>query len=546
MSEFTFKEADTASEFVQINRLNHRIFCEEIGQHPTTPDGQLIDRFHERNRYFIAKLEEQLVGMVSLHEGPEFSISSRLADPALLLQLASPIEVRLLAVVPEFRNRTVIAGLLQQVSRYARRFGHSDLLISAISERLPMYRKLGFVPMGSGVQQGAASFIPMRLSLKDAPAGFTRRHRLYTARWCRQHSTSLLPGPVEIAPSVAQALRSPPVSHRSHAFLSLYERVRAQLSAMMGGMETVILSGGGTLANDAVAANLRAAFGSASGIVLSNGEFGERIVRQAQCAGLSHRALRSSWGEPWDWDAIDRELARSPAWVWAVHLETSTGVLNDLPRLLRHAQKTHVPVAADCVSSLGAVDPHVGFDSSLYLASGVSGKALGAFAGLSFVFVSPQALGVLQGKALCPSFDLHAATQAMGPLSTVSTPLVGALAEALELHFSTPTACISRYAHNFALGQWTREQLRRVGLKLLSDTENAAPTITTFDQPSGFAGACLRHGFRIAHESDYLRVRDWGQIATMGELTRELLEPLFDGLANSTNLYSPSRVSLAM
>jgi aspartate aminotransferase-like enzyme len=123
---------------------------------------------------------------------------------------------------------------------------------------------------------------------------------------------------------------------------------------------------------------------------------------------------------------------------------------------------------------------------------------------------------------------------------------VAALAAALELHFSTPAACSARYAHHFALGQWTREQLRRVGLKVLCNTENAAPTITTLAKPSGFAGACLRHGFRIAHESDYLRARNWGQIATMGELTREMLDPLFDGLVNSTDLHSPSRVSFAM
>jgi aspartate aminotransferase-like enzyme len=546
MSGFKFKVADTAAEFAQIHKLNHRIFCEEISQHSTTPDGLLIDRFHQRNRYFIAKLEEQLVGMVSVHEGPEFSISSRLADPALLKQLASPIEVRLLAVLPEYRNRTVIAGLLHQVGHYAQRFGYSDLLISGISDRLSIYRKLGFEPMGSAVQQGAATFVPMRLSLNDAPPNFRRRDQLYSAHWRRRHSINLLPGPVEIAASIAQALHNPPISHRSHAFLSLYEQVRERLSAMMGGMETVILSGGGTLANDAVGANLRAAFGSARGIVLSNGEFGERLVRQAHCAGLSYRVLRSGWGEPWDWDAIDREFAASPAWVWAVHLETSTGVLNDLPRLLRLAQESGVPVAADCVSSIGGVDPHGGSDLSLFLASGVSGKTLGAFAGLSFVFVSSQAHDVLQGKELCPSFDLLAATQVTGPVSTVPSPLVEALAEALELHFSTPAACSIRYAHHFALGQWTREQVRRMGLTVLCNAENAAPTITTFPLPAGFAGACLRHGFRIAHESDYLRTRNLGQIATMGELTREMIEPMFDGLINSTDRYSPSRVSFAM
>ena len=531
MHGIQFKEAETPDEFEQVHRLNHRIFAEEIGQHSTTPDGQLIDRFHQRNRYFIACKDGAVVGMVSVHDGPEFSIASRLSDAAVLGRLRAPLEVRLLAILPEFRDGSLVAGLFSQVDAYARAHGYSDLLISGIVERQPMYAKLGFRPMGPAVASGAAAFVPMRLSLDAPPPEFSSRLPLYGSRWRRNHALSLLPGPVELSGEVVRAFQAPPVSHRGTPFLALYDETRLRLGELMGGMQAVILGGSGTLANDVVAANLRAAFGNAEGLVIANGEFGERLVRQAARAGLGYRELRFQWGKPWSFRDIEEALSRGPAWVWAVHLETSTGVINDLPQLIVLAQAHGVSVAADCVSSLGAVDPHGSGTQRLFLASGVSGKALGSFAGLAFLFISDQAMQRLDGKTLCPTFDLVEAVRTSGPVSTVSSPLVFAVYEALRRNYCGVAGREARYQHYRELGKWTRAQIREIGLGTLAAEETAAPTITTFPLPStGFPRQCLRAGFRIAHESDYLRAHKWGQIATMGNLDRAALEPLFAAL----------------
>ncbi len=531
MTEIQFKEAETPEEIRQIHLLNHRIFAEEIGQHSPTSNHQLIDRFHSRNRYFIACKDGALVGMISVHDGPDFSVASRLRDPSVLDRLRAPLEVRLLAILPEFRNRSLLAGLLWQIYRFASADNYSDLIISGIVERQPMYEKMGFRPMGPPVTQGAAAFLPMRLSLDSTPAEVRSRKTLYYSRWRRTHAVNLLPGPVSLSPVVIRAFQEPPVSHRAKPFLDLYEETRSRLGELTGGMQTVILGGSGTLANDAVAANLRAVFGSAEGLVLANGEFGERLVCQAGRAGLHSRALRFPWGEPWNFSAIEQALDARPAWIWAVHLETSTGVLNDLPRLTALAHQYGIPVAADCVSSIGAVDPYRPEDNHrdrLFLATGVSGKALGAYAGLAFIFVSSEARSRLQGKNLCHTFDLVEAVRNSGPISTVSSPLVRAVCEALRQDYSGGAGRAARYRHYRELGQWTRSKIREAGLIPLASEASAAPTITTFPLPSlGFARQCLRAGFRIAHESDYLRTRNWGQIATMGNLNRAALEPLF-------------------
>lgn len=527
MSDVQFKQAETAEEIEQIHRLNHRIFAEEVGQHARTGDGRLIDKFHGRNRYFIATCGGDLVGMISAHDGPEFSIASRLKDDGALRLLRAPLEIRLLAIAPRFRRRAILAGLFWQVAHYARTHHYSDLLISGIVERLPMYTKIGFRPMGPAVPCGAAEFVPMRLSLDAAPARFAGRERLYGTRWRREHATSVLPGPVAVSAAVTEAFHREPISHRSQQFIDLYQEMRTRLSNLTGGLQAVALCGSGTLANDAVAANLRSAFGSAEGLVIANGEFGERLARQAMSAGLSCRELRFGWGEAWSFKAIEKELDRRPAWIWAVHLETSTGVLNDLSRLTELGQLHGVPVAADCVSSVGAVELST-TGRHLYLATGVSGKAIGSYAGLAFVLLSGEAIVALDGRTICPTFDLVTAVRTEGPVSTLPSPLVMAALQALRENYDGEAGRTARYKHYDDLGKWMRARIRDAGLEALAAEQDAAPTITTFPLPwRGFAQECGRAGFSIAYESDYLRTRGWGQIATMGDLNRDALEPLF-------------------
>ena len=527
MVDVRFKPANTAEDIEQVHRLNHRIFAEEVGQHPRTPDGRLIDKFHDRNRYFIATCGSELVGMISVHDGPEFSITSRLEDVSALKALRAPLEIRLLAILPRFRKRSILAGLFWQVRSYARAHHYSDLLISGIVERLPMYEKMGFKAMGPAVPCGAAAFVPMRLSLDVASGRFVRREKMYGARWRRSNAISLLPGPVAMSQGVIEAFHQVPISHRSQRFIELYEELRLRLGELMSGLQAAVLCGSGTLANDAVAANLRCAFGNAEGLVIANGEFGERLMRQAECAGLNYRTLKFGWGDAWSFRAIEIELERRPRWVWAVHLETSTGVLNNLGRLTELALQHGASVAADCVSSLGAVDTCEA-GQRLFLASGVSGKALASYAGLAFVFLSQEAVQALEGRTICPTFDLIAAVRSRGPASTLPSPLVMAALQALRENYDSEAGRTARYAHYEELGRWAREMMRRAGLELLAAETDAAPTIATFPMPStGFAQECLTAGFRIAHESDYLRTRKWGQIATMGNLDKTSLESLF-------------------
>ncbi|WP_175471991.1 MULTISPECIES: hypothetical protein [Paenibacillus] len=71
---------------------------------------------------------------------------------------------------------------------------------------------------------------------------------------------------------------------------------------------------------------------------------------------LDFDVIPSPYGEPLDYERLE-ETANSGGygWMWAVHGETSTGVLNDLDRLKQISSRHGLLLALDCVSSFGAV-----------------------------------------------------------------------------------------------------------------------------------------------------------------------------------------------
>jgi hypothetical protein len=117
-----FKEATTSDEIAQLHQLKHQTFAEELKQYACNEAGFLIDRFHAKNRYFIATEEERVCGMISLNGDAPLSIERRLPEGfSLARTFSNPCEMRSLAIVPGYRNSMVLAGLFWQVYATARR-----------------------------------------------------------------------------------------------------------------------------------------------------------------------------------------------------------------------------------------------------------------------------------------------------------------------------------------------------------------------------------------------------------------------------------------
>jgi aspartate aminotransferase-like enzyme len=320
---------------------------------------------------------------------------------------------------------------------------------------------------------------------------------------------SLMPGPVEIDAKVRAVFCRAPLSHRGVEFIERFEGVRASLAALTGARHVALMNGSGTLANEAVASCLEG-----PGVVLVNGEFGARLAKQAQRWNLPVRVVEWPWGVPWDLDRVESELAGA-RWVWATHLETSTGMVNDVPGLVTLARSRGVRVALDCISSLGAVPVDL---TDVWLASSVSGKALGSYAGVAIIFASEEPKLT---RPVPTYLDVAEAIRTEGSCFTFPSPLLLALEEALRLRRD--------YA---PLGDLVRRRLREIGIEPMVEGPVAAPVVTTFVPPEPrFLAHCNDLGYRIGGESGYLAARGLVQIANMGAVFSSQINTLFDQLA---------------
>lgn len=172
---YRFKRAETGDEFEQIFRLNHDVFAGELGQYAVRESSRLIDKFHGKNYYVIALAEGRVIGMISFHNQPPYSVADKLADPAVLEQLGRLAEVRLLAIDPAHRNGKVIRGLF--LALWENSPGYEAVVISGHAAELEMYMALGFRPLGPPVRSGQAEFVPMVLRLADAEERMARWKR---------------------------------------------------------------------------------------------------------------------------------------------------------------------------------------------------------------------------------------------------------------------------------------------------------------------------------------------------------------------------------
>lgn len=273
-----YKVADQAWEFESIHKLNYKTFVEEIPQHEETKERVRIDRFHEENTYLICLDNDKLVGMVALRGKRPFSLDYKISNLDFYLQEygENVYEIRLLSVEREYRNGRALLGLIRFLHRYLLLNGYELALISATTRELPLYEQMGFKPFHTLVGTEEAAFQPMYVT----PAMFEQS----SAGSIMMKEYTFLPGPVDIEEHVQKAFATKPISHRSKSFQVTMGNVKKRLLQMTKAKRVQIMLGTGTLANDAIALQLRSLKGK--GLVLTNGEFGNRLVGHAKRAQL--------------------------------------------------------------------------------------------------------------------------------------------------------------------------------------------------------------------------------------------------------------------
>lgn len=526
-----FKLADDPAEFEAIHRLNYLTFVEEIPQHPPNDAKRLVDRFHAENVYAICLDGNELVGMVAGRCARPFSLDQKLPDlDRHLPPHRKTVEVRLLAVDRRYRKQWVFARLAGVLANHFRAQGCDLAVISGTVRELALYRHLGFQPFGAMVGDAKARYQPMFLTLEHYAARAVQLEVIGG-----RGATNLLPGPVAVSDAVRASFAQAPMSHRGAEFMTLMDRVRGRLRDLCNVPDALVLLGSGTLANDTIGAQLAAE--NRPGLLLANGEFGERLVDHARRWRLDFQVLRADWGLGFrDRDVRAAFAQARPAWVWLVACETSTGVRNELALLRELCREHRADLCVDAVSAVGlqAIDL-----SAARFASVVAGKALGAYPGLAVVCHDGR---LVPAGRVPRCLDLAAYRDAGGVPYTQSSNLLAALDTALAIDW--PRRWQALREADLRL----REGLRRHGLRIVAPDDVAMPGVISValapDVPAArLAQRMTRTGFLLAHRSDYLVRRNWVQVCLMGawdERSLEVLPQVLAAQAKAAGFASPS------
>lgn len=519
MRAFEFKIADRDDEFEAIHALNYRTFVEEIPQHAPNPQRRLVDAFHGQNIYAICKIDGNLIGMVAGRAQRPFSLDSKLDDlDDYLPPHRKPVEIRLLAIEQAYRKSSVFVRLMTLLAAHFAEQGHDLALISGTLRQSRLYRHMGFTAFGPEVGTDKARYQPMYLDIRR----FTELQQVFHRVQLKKAAVvNLLPGPVAVRPEVAEALRMDPISHRSETFLKIQKRLTCQLQALTQSKQVYLMPGSGTSANDAIAARLSTLPGR--GLVLSNGEFGDRLIDHAHRWRLDHVAYRQEWGESLDIPRIANLLEKTAdaAWIWMVACETSTGINNPWQELASYCHGRAIDFCLDAISAIGAEPVNL---ENVRFATCVSGKALGAYPGIAIVFYNGPPIRTSSG--LPRALDLAQYEHTDGIPYTLSSNLVSALSAALD-----HTNWKEKHARIKRVSSGLRRALETHGIDVLARGADASAAVITIRLPQTVDSVklCqrLQHlGYLLSGESNYLAERNWIQVCLFGEFDANRLNNL--------------------
>ncbi len=518
LDEFVFKIATEPWEFEAVHALNYKTFVEEIPQHDPNHDRKLVDKFHEENTYIICANEETrtLAGMIAYRDQRPFSLDQKLENLDSYLPAGCALcEIRLLAVEEEFRYTRISQGLIAQLVEHAIDCGREIFVISGTLRQIKLYKYLGFVPFGPLVGSEDAQYQPMYGTVDDYRnlQNTTRSFAKEVPELSNDTAVALnfLPGPVDFSKQVREVYNEQPRSHRGDTFVKDFQNVRELLCDLLNAGHVEIMMGSGTLANDAIAGQLSLL--GKPGLILISGEFGRRLVKNANGAKLFFQTLEIPEGQSFLRADLERALKENPEteWVWGTHCETSTGVLNDLEMYKQVCASHGIHLCLDCISSVGTVPVDL---SGVYLASGTSGKGLASIAGLSMVFHNHDLLPAPDFLPCVLDLGIYQASD--GIPFTIQSNLVYALLAALKAHDWE-----KRFENIRGWSKSIRRKLAAIDAPILAPDVCAMPAVVTIVLPeihsSETIGDALKeHGVLISYRSSYLLERNWIQACMMG------------------------------
>ena len=150
----------------------------------------------------------------------------------------------------------------------------------------------------------------------------------------KKHNLLMIPGPIEFDPAVLAALGAPTTSHVAPDFIEAFghslELLREVFVSPDG--QPILLAGSGTLAMDSAGANLVEPGDKV--LVVNTGYFSDRFAEIVTRYGGEVFQVKAPVGGRPTFEAVEAALReRSYKLMTVTHVDTSTGVLNDVRKL---------------------------------------------------------------------------------------------------------------------------------------------------------------------------------------------------------------------
>ncbi len=324
----------------------------------------------------------------------------------------------------------------------------------------------------------------------------------------------LTPGPLTTSASVKQAMVHDWGS-RDQGFIAINKMVLekiVELAGAQGTHVTVPVQGSGTFAVEAMITSFVPKSGKL--LVVINGAYGQRAKKIAEIAGRAVATYETPEDTPPDLARLEAMLVADPAitHVFAVHCETTSGILNPIAGIAALVKKLGRRLLVDSMSAFGAIEidaRNVYYDA---LAAS-SNKCLEGVPGLGFVVCRTSALAECKGNATTLVLDLF--DQAEGFAKTGQyrfTPpihVIVALGKAIEEHAAEGgvEGRGRRYRENAKV---LIDGMRAMGFQTLLPNDLQAPIIVTFHMPTDP---------KFVFQNFYDGLKDRGYVIYPGKLT---------------------------
>jgi len=271
---------------------------------------------------------------------------------------------------------------------------------------------------------------------------------------------------------------------------SIVQKIRLRLTQLASSNSekytSVLMQGSGTFSVEAVIGSVIPQGGRL--LVIANGAYGMRLHKIASMLRIDCLLIKSDEISIPDLQVIEDTLKSNQdiTHVAAVHVETTTGIINPVQEIGKIVKKHGKIYIVDAMSSFGGI----GFDMDEYkidyLVSS-SNKCLQGVPGFGFIIADREKFGLTKGYARSHSMDLYDQWETMELNNgkwrfTSPTHVVRAFHEAL-MELDDEGGISARSLRYFTNQKALVSGMRSLGFKTLLPDEFHSPIITSFLSP---------------------------------------------------------------